>query len=114
MKAVVAFVTILLVVACTNRPPVIEAIVANPDTVTVNGQSKIEAVVTDPEGDILRYFWTASSGTLSPSTAETVTWTAPKLVGAYEISLTVRDAKENACDTSVTVTVRSGGLQKLR
>lgn len=114
MRAVVACVTILIAVACTNRPPVIEAIVANPDTVTVNGQSKIEAVVTDPDGDILRYFWMASSGTLSSSTADTVTWTAPKLVGIYDISLTVRDAKENSSDTSVTVFVTSGGLQKLR
>lgn len=114
MKAGLASAMLLLAVSCANRPPVIEAIAAHPDTVVQNGQSKIEAVASDPDNDVLRYCWTASAGFLSESTGDTVTWTAPKLVGGYDISLVVRDSKENTADTTVTITVISDGFKRVR
>lgn len=114
MKTLVPFSAILLLVSCGNRPPVIESITATPDTVLVNGQSKLEAVATDPDGDPLRYFWKSSSGILSDSTANPVTWTAPKLANTYYIYLTVKDAKDDSANASIAVTVKPGGLKELR
>jgi chitinase len=109
LRAVIAVVAITLSVSCLrNRPPVIETIAANPETVSVNGQTKIEVLATDPDGDALRYSWQAESGSLSPSTADTVTWFAPKLVGTYMVALTVRDSKDSYTDTSIAITVQSG------
>lgn len=109
-SALIGIVAIIIAAAtCANRPPVIESITVSPDTVVQNGQATIEAVAVDPEGDRLRFEWHTEAGSLSSSTADTVTWFAPKLSGHFTIALIVRDSHENLTDTSFTVAVAAPG-----
>ena len=62
-----------------NRPPVINSLSANPDSVSVDLDSSSTLTVTasDPEGDLVSFYWTASAGSFDVDTGATVTWTAP-------------------------------------
>jgi surface-anchored protein len=55
-----------------NLCPTLDGVSASPLEVMVGGTIELEAVASDPEGDMLSYAWAASSGSLSmPDTAST-------------------------------------------
>ena len=61
----------------------------------------------DPDGDMLRYRWTAPTGTFQNPTNRQTIWTAPQQEGAVPVTVTVTCPSDNktASDTvSITVT----------
>lgn len=68
---------------------------SNSTSVTANSTSTLSGYGYDSDGDSLTYGWAANCGTLSATTGQNVTWTAPSTDGACTITLTVNDGSTN-------------------
>jgi len=89
-----------------NNPPVIEEILANPESMLVNTLCTLQVVASDADGDSLRYQWSAAQGTFTTGTEDTiVTWQAPGIPGAYTVTVAVDDGDSTVTgDKNLTVT----------
>jgi uncharacterized protein (TIGR02145 family) len=83
-----------------NQKPQIQNLSANPSTIKVNGETALNCVATDPDGDNLTISWSSLAGTFpSGNVGATVTWKAPANIGNYIIVATVSDGKETGKDS---------------
>ena len=48
-----------------NSCPVLQSLLIAPTSLLVNEQAKLEVEITDPDGDLVEYEWTATAGTFS-------------------------------------------------
>jgi len=89
-----------------NQPPVIDEILANPDTVLINALCSLLVVASDADGDSLRYQWSANAGTFTTGAQDTAaTWQAPDVPAVYTVTVAVSDADSTvSADKDVTVT----------
>ncbi len=87
-----------------NQDPQISSLVADPVTISPQGQTTITCIASDPDKDTLNYNWRASGGSIT-GTGNKVTWIAPDEEGTYTITITVGDGKggQNVDNVSVTV-----------
>ena len=93
----------------TNRPPVIESLLARcPDKPKVlKGKScSIVCNATDPDGDELGYVWSTDRGSIS-GRGDEVKWTAPNTVGKFTVMVTVSDGKGGVASQEAYITVVS-------
>ena len=92
-----------------NQPPVIESVLANPDTVLINALCELLVIASDANGDSLRYQWSANSGTFTSGTQDTAaTWQATDVPGTYRITVAVSDNDSTVTgNTNVVVTSTS-------
>jgi hypothetical protein len=90
-----------------NQPPNIESLVANADWTTPSGNLQVTCDASDPDGDNLTYEWTSTGGNLS-GTGAAVNWTAPQEVGAYNVTVVVKDGYGGEATRLVTFTVALG------
>jgi hypothetical protein len=88
----------------SNLPPQIFSLVANPSGILYGGSTILTCAATDPDGDMVRYTWTASEGSIT-GVGNRVTWTAPNRSGEYNITVIVSDGKGGSVQASVPVTV---------
>jgi len=88
-----------------NQSPVINSFNANPSTILYGGSATLTCVATDPDGDIVRYSWSASEGAIT-GVGDKVTWIAPGKGGEYTVTVVVSDGKggESRSDTKIVVT----------
>jgi hypothetical protein len=86
-----------------NRPPRINNLYSVPEEVSVGTTASIIASAEDPDGDLLSYFWEASSGTIYGSGNE-VDFEAPVQAGTVIIELRVADP--NGAEDSDTLRLR--------
>jgi len=86
-----------------DLPPIIQAVVAAPDSVGTGESTTLFVSAYDPNGDAMTYSWTTTTGTLSTPSAPVTNYTPPSGMGLYEISVTVSDN-----DGSVSAVVRVG------
>ena len=87
-----------------NRAPTVKAR-CEPCTVEVGRQLTASADAQDPDGDTLRYRWTAPTGTFASPGDRQTPWTAPGQVGAVPLTVTVDDGKGMTASDTVTVQV---------
>jgi len=87
-----------------NNAPTITAL-GLPDSVTAGSDATFSCTATDPDGDVLTYSWTCTSGTLQSTTGRMVGWTAPDISGAATVTVVVRDSSAASDTLSGTVTV---------
>jgi hypothetical protein len=73
-----------------NSPPSIDSLAANADWTKPSGSLQVTCNATDPDGDELGYKWTTDGGKISGTGAD-VKWTAPREVGAYNVTVVVKD-----------------------
>jgi hypothetical protein len=114
MKKVFYFLLIVLLFnACSdnsttnediNHPPQIISLVANPDTTAPGATTALICNASDSDGDILTFFWDASSGAISGS-GSNVNWVSPNTVGTYYVSCKVADGNGGEDDDSVNIIV---------
>ncbi|HEX76132.1 MAG TPA: PKD domain-containing protein [Dehalococcoidia bacterium] len=87
-----------------NQNPQISSLVADPSTALPKGSSTITCVATDPDGDEVRYSWSASEGNVT-GVGNKVTWVAPNKDGTFDITVLVSDGKGGETTGYVSVTV---------
>jgi len=97
---------ILVIEVVRNEPPVLESIVASPDSVLPGAEVRVTCSATDPDGHALGYDWTSTGGQVA-GIGPAVTWTAPSNPGSYEVSVKVYDGLGGDASASVDVTVAS-------
>jgi hypothetical protein len=87
-----------------NEPPEITSLVANADWTLPLGSLQVTCNATDPDDDALSYGWTATGGDIS-GTGAAVNWTAPQGVGAYNVTIVVKDGYGGKATRFVTLCV---------
>jgi peptidoglycan-associated lipoprotein len=97
--------------APANRPPTVKAR-CEPCTVEVGRQLTASADAQDPDGDTLRYRWSAPTGTFANPADRQTPWTAPMQVGAVPLTVTVDDGKGMTASDTVTVQVIAPAARK--
>jgi len=90
------------VFVAANKPPVISSLNTDQADLLYGGMTTITCIANDPDGDALRYSWTASEGTVS-GIGNKVTWVAPHKGGNFSITVIVSDGK---AETRQNVMVR--------
>jgi hypothetical protein len=105
--------------AKVNRKPIVQQMNANPTNVSRKEDIiSFKVVAIDEDGDILKYVWSATKGTLSSTQGEIITWMPQKSDGSLEtgvaiISVLVSDNKGGTDTSSVNVTIDSSGSAKV-
>ena len=87
-----------------NQPPLISSLSGDPSGVLYGGTATITCIASDPDGDVVRYSWSASEGTIS-GVGEKVTWKAPNKGGDFNITVLVSDGKGGETTGNVMVVV---------
>lgn len=88
-----------------NQPPVLWSLTAAQTQTYPGGSVNLQAVVSDPNGDLLNYNWTTTGGSFVESGRDHNTWVAPNHLGNYDIELMVDDGKGGTVDALVTISV---------
>jgi hypothetical protein len=88
----------------SNQPPQISSLVASPSGILCGGSTTLTCIASDPDGDMVRYTWSAIEGSITGVGSE-MTWTAPNKVGEYNITVAVSDSKGGEAKGNVKVTV---------
>jgi hypothetical protein len=91
-----------------NRDPVITGLSADPVNVMPGGSTTINCVANDPDGDIVRYSWNASDGTVS-GTGNKISWVSPSKSGDFGITCVVSDGKGGEAKQTITIKVSPSG-----
>ena len=91
----------------TNNAPSIVNLTADAEWTTPSGSVQVTCTASDSDGDELNYDWSASGGDIS-GTGAVVSWTAPQEVGAYGITVVVRDGHDWEDTRSVSLSVALG------
>jgi len=95
-----------------NLPPRIVSLNASPSSVVLGGESRVTALVSDPDNDPLRISWRATGGVFGDTTRTSTSWRAPGAPGLYFLYLTVTDGSLSVTD-SVDVAVGNASLTVL-
>ena len=94
----------LTITVGANQSPQISSLVASPSGVLYGGSTTLTCIATDPDGDVVRYSWSASEGSIT-GVGNKVTWIAPNKGGNYNITVIVSDGKGGETTGNVMVTV---------
>ena len=89
-----------------NQSPIISSLTTNPSGVLYGGSTTITCIANDPDGDAVRYSWSASEGNIT-GVGDKVTWVAPNKGGSFNITVIVSDGKGGEATGNITVTVSS-------
>jgi hypothetical protein len=87
-----------------NQSPAISELVANPSGILYGGSTTLTCMATDPDGDVVRYSWSASEGSIT-GVGNRVTWIAPNKGGNYNITVILSDGKGGETKGNIMVTV---------
>ena len=105
----IALVILMGYIGCggENHPPVINDITFNQTDIYPQDNVICTVDATDEDEDPLTFTWSATGGSFSSTTGETVTWTAPSDTGDYTITVEAKDEGDATDTYSETVTVKS-------
>jgi hypothetical protein len=87
-----------------NQSPQISSLAADPSGVLYGGSTTLTCIASDPDGDVIRYSWSASGGSIT-GVGNKVTWIAPSKGGEYTITVIVSDGKGGETQGNVMVNV---------
>ena len=89
-----------------NQSPIISSLVASPSGVLYGGSALLTCIASDPDGDVVRYSWSASEGSIS-GVGNKVTWQAPSKSGSFNVTVVVSDGKGGQTTGNIAVAVAS-------
>lgn len=87
-----------------NQAPIISSLSASPSGVLYGSSTVLTCIASDPDGDVVRYSWTASEGSIT-GVGNKVTWIAPNKGGSFNITVIVSDSKGGETTGNVMVSV---------
>ncbi len=87
-----------------NQAPIISSLSASPSGVLYGGNTLLTCVASDPDGDVVRYSWSASEGSIT-GVGNKVTWIAPSKSGNFNVTVVVSDGKGGETTGNVMVAV---------
>jgi hypothetical protein len=90
-----------------NHPPVITSLIPSANWTTPSGAISLNCTAVDADQDQLSYEWAADGGYISGS-GPAVNWTAPQTVGAYNITVVVKDGYGGEATGKVILSVNLG------
>jgi hypothetical protein len=92
-----------------NHSPVIESLTAS-ETVVIFGRSTdITCTASDPDGDVISYFWSATDGEISGE-GPAIIWSAPDACGAtVAVTVSVVDSRGGETSKDITIWTRTPG-----
>lgn len=74
-----------------NHPPIVDSLVAYPETVDINENVTLKAAVRDTDkNDKVKVAWSASGGTFADAGSSETTWSATQ-EGTYTLTITISD-----------------------
>ena len=88
-----------------NTAPVIESIVATPDSVAIGEQVQLVCIASDAEDSDLVYLWECTLGSLTDSVNNTVNWIAPIETGYFSVSCEVSDSDNGTSIETIEIKV---------
>jgi hypothetical protein len=91
----------------TNDAPSIVSLTADANWTAPSGNVQVTCSASDPDGDELSYDWSASGGDIS-STGTVAGWTAPQIIGTYDLTVVVTDAYGDSATKTISVSVLTG------
>ena len=83
----------------------ITTLTADATTVLTNAQTKITCTASSPGGGKLTYTWSSVGGTIIGTLDNLAFWQAPRFVGKFSVSVTVKDDKGNTVSQSLDINV---------
>lgn len=90
-----------------NSSPSITSLVANAAWTGPSGSLQVTCNASDADDDALSYEWTTDGGDIS-GTGSTVNWSAPRGVGAYNVTIVVKDGYGGKATRFLTLCVNLG------
>jgi hypothetical protein len=93
-----------------NRPPVVRAL-CNPCSVVDGKTAKVTAEARDPDGNRLKFAWSAPAGALKKASKRETTWTAPLVEGPVFVTVRVDDRKGAIASDVITIQVIKAPVQ---
>jgi hypothetical protein len=96
--------TSLPITVGANQSPIISSLSPSPSSILYGGSAVLTCIASDPDGDVVRYSWSASEGSIT-GVGNKVTWIAPNKGGNYNITVIISDGKGGETRGSVMVTV---------
>ncbi len=94
----------LIITVGANQSPQISSLVADQSGILYGGSTTLTCIATDPDGDVVRYSWSASEGSIT-GVGNKVTWIAPNKGGNYNITVILSDGKGGETTGNIMVTV---------
>lgn len=88
-------------------PPVIGALVVSTDTCVPGGTVILKVSAADVDGDPVTFAWTATAGTFSQTSGDSVVWTAPTTAGAATVTIVASDGKGGTDSASRELNTRA-------
>ncbi len=91
-----------LILSCErNTAPVIDSLIAEPDSVYPGDTVTLTYETSDADGDAILYLFSKSSGTWITviGTGQPTRWIAPKVPGDYYLTLTITDLTDKVADS---------------
>jgi hypothetical protein len=96
--------TSLPITVSANQSPIISSLSPSPSSILYGGSAVLTCIASDPDGDVVRYSWTASEGSIT-GVGNKVTWIAPNKGGSFNVTVIVSDGKGGETRGNVMVTV---------
>ena len=87
-----------------NRPPVVRARCA-PCSIPVGQTATVTADARDPDGNRLKYKWSAPAGSLKKASKQETIFTAPMVEGPVFVTVRVDDRKGAIASDVITIQV---------
>jgi hypothetical protein len=94
----------LTITVGANQSPVISSLTASQSGILTGGSTTLTCIASDPDGDIVRYSWSASEGNIT-GVGNKVTWVAPNKGGNFNITVILSDGKGGETRGNVMVSV---------
>ena len=89
-----------------NVSPVIENIIAEPDSIATGGSVQLICNASDEEDNSLIYLWDCALGNISSSNEnDSAIWIAPNETGYFSISCEVSDSNNGSAIQTINVKV---------
>lgn len=90
-----------------NKSPIIQSLTASRVEVPAGESCQLSCTATDPDGESIRYRWSATGGSLETTTGSPVRWVAPEVSSekTFTVSVEARDTKGATASQSIELTV---------